>query len=185
MNENEVYANIARARPSCIIGLDNEHMNMEIMKNVNTHYNHKYPYSDRLRRPDTYMLTNTIHLWDEHYKSVCDFAFYSLAQKQINRRHFVFPGHYIGQYGAYEALRHLLKKTKPSLLLEESILLSRDYSLDDIEHSRKIVSKEFREKHRIEEDHTVVFFAPGLILLIFRKHCLRERICFGNIQTWI
>ena len=163
MKENDVFANIARARPSCIISLDNEHMSMEIMKNVNNHYNHKFPYSDRLRRPDTYMLTNTIHLWDENYKSVCDFAFYNLAQKQITRRHFIFPGHYIGQYGSYEALRHLWKKTKPQFLLEESILLSRDYSLDDIEQSRKIVSKEFREKNLIEEDDTVVFFAPGYI----------------------
>ncbi len=161
MKENDVFSNIARARPSCIIGLDNEHMNMEIMWNVNDRYNHRYPFSEGIRRPDTYMLTNTSHLWDEHYKSVCDFAFYWLAQKQISRRHFVFPGHYIGQYGAYDALRHLWQKTRPDLLLQDSILMSREYSLDDIERSRKVLSKQFREKHNIEEDHTVVFFAPG------------------------
>ena len=166
MEENEAYANVARARPSCILCLDNEHMNIEIMKGVNKQYNHKYPYSDTFRRPDVFMLTNTIHLWDDHYKSICDFAFYSLAQKQISRRHFVFPGHYIGQYGAYEALRHLLSKTRPDRVLDESILISRDYSVDDIEKSRKIVSQEFREKHKIEEDHTVIFFSPGITLIL-------------------
>jgi len=35
MAENEVYENIMRARPSCIIGLDNEHLSREMIKNVN------------------------------------------------------------------------------------------------------------------------------------------------------
>ena len=161
MKEHGVYENIARARPSCIIGLDNEHMNMEIITNVNPFYNYKYGNVETIKRPDTYMLTNTVHLWDEHFKSVCDFAFYWLAQKQISRRQFIFPGHYIGQYGAYDAIRHLWEKTRPDLLKQDSILVSREYSLDDIEKSRKILSKQFREKHKIEEDHTVIFFAPG------------------------
>jgi hypothetical protein len=34
MEENKVYENIARARPSCIIALDNEHLSREMLLNV-------------------------------------------------------------------------------------------------------------------------------------------------------
>lgn len=34
MQQNEVFDNIVRARPSCIIGLDNEHLSREMMINV-------------------------------------------------------------------------------------------------------------------------------------------------------
>jgi hypothetical protein len=34
MSDNEVFQNIVRARPSCIIGLDNEHLSREMMINV-------------------------------------------------------------------------------------------------------------------------------------------------------
>jgi len=48
------------------------------------------------RKPDTFLLTNTVRHWDEHYGYAFDYAFYNLAFKQINRRHYVTPSHYIG-----------------------------------------------------------------------------------------
>lgn len=35
MDEHKVFENIVRARPSCIVNLDNEHLAQEIVRNLN------------------------------------------------------------------------------------------------------------------------------------------------------
>ena len=107
-------------------------------------------------------MTNQVRHWDENYKIFCDHAFYTLALRIINKRHFVFPSHYIGQYGAYDAIRHLWVKSGlfPDLVKEESIIASRDHSLDDIERARLVLGEAFRTKHKIDMEATVVFLAP-------------------------
>jgi hypothetical protein len=164
MNENEVYSNIMRARPSAILGLDNEHLSREMIKNINSQYNEKFSLgATRLNRPDTYIMTNQVRHWDENYKIFCDHAFYTLALKTINRRFFVFPSHYVGQYGAYDAIRHLWTKSGlfNHYVKESSILASREHSLDDIEKARSKLRDQFRAKYNIDNEGTVVFLSPG------------------------
>lgn len=74
----------------------------------------------------------------------------------------------IGQYGAYDALRHLWQRSGlfNHLLREDTIFISRDHSVEDIEQARLKVSANFREKHKIQPTDTVVFFAPGTIYFI-------------------
>lgn len=125
--------------------------------------NHFAVNSKRVNRPDTYLLTNTVRHWDENHKAYCDEAFYTLALRQINKRGFVYPSHYLGQYGAYDALRHLYLKSGlfTDLVKQNSLLASRDHIFDDIEKARVKIAQEFRNKHNIDTDATVVFFAPG------------------------
>lgn len=95
---------------------------------------------------------------EQYYSEV----FYTLSIQQINRYYYTSPSHYIGQYGAYEALRHIFEEAgMKHLLKDKSILLSRDHSLYDIEEAREIISKQYRSKHGIKDNDTVVFFAPG------------------------
>lgn len=118
---------------------------------------------DRVRRPDCYMLTNTVRHWDENHGFFCDEAFYTYALKQINRKNFVYPSHYIGQYGVYDALRHIFIKSGlfNEFVKEDSILVSRFHSLDDVEKARLKVAEEFRKAHNLSSDNTLVFLAPG------------------------
>jgi hypothetical protein len=167
MHEHEVYDNIARARPSCIIGLDNEFLSREMVININSKYNEKFNNEGgnfrRVNRPDVYLLTNTVRHWEENFKYFCDIAFYTYALRQINRRWFVFPSHYIGQYGSYDALKHIYIKSGlfNHLVKENSIYVSREHSLDHIERARMKIRDEFRQKHNIENDASVIFLAPG------------------------
>jgi hypothetical protein len=109
------------------------------------------------------MLTNTVRNWDENHKMFCDMAFYTLALRQINKRWYIYPSHYIGQYGSYDALRHIYLKSGLFIdfVKENSIIASREHSFDHIEKARLKIKDEFRAKHGIENDATVVFFAPG------------------------
>lgn len=83
--------------------------------------------------------------------------------KQINRTNFVYPSHYIGQYGVYDALRHVLSKSGlfKDFIFENSIMISRFHSLEDIEKARTKVSEEFRKENNLTPENTLVFFAPG------------------------
>jgi hypothetical protein len=83
--------------------------------------------------------------------------------KQINKRNYTYPSHYIGQYGAYDALRHVYQKSGlfNEFIFENSIMISRNHSLDDIEKARNKVAEEFRIKYGLNSDNTLVFFAPG------------------------
>lgn len=109
------------------------------------------------------MLTNTVRHWDENHGFFCDEAFYTYALKQINKKNYVYPSHYIGQYGVYDALRHIFTKSGQfnEFIKENSILVSRYNSLDDIEKARKKVSEDFRKLHNLSSENTLVFFAPG------------------------
>ena len=93
----------------------------------------------------------------------CDLAFYTLSLKSINKRWYVYPSHYIGQYGSYDALKHIFTKSGlfTDFVKENSIITSREHSLDHIERARLKIKDDFRNKHNIDTDSTVVFFAPG------------------------
>ena len=71
----------------------------------------------------------------------------------------------LGQYGAYDAIRHLWQKSGifDHLIKEDTLLVSRDHSVEDIETARTKVGAEFRAKHKMNEDDTVVFLAPGIL----------------------
>jgi hypothetical protein len=50
----------------------------------------------KLRKPDSYLVVNTVRHWDEHWHYAFDMAFYHLALQQINKRFYISPSHYIG-----------------------------------------------------------------------------------------
>lgn len=113
-------------------------------------------------RPDNFLLTNTVrHLVDKHEEFFTE-GFYTLALQQINWRYYTFPSYYIGQYGAYDALRFVFSNGGLNHLVKDhSIIISRENSLYDIETAKTKVGDNFREKYNIQKNATVIFFAPG------------------------
>lgn len=82
--------------------------------------------------------------------------------QQINRRYYVYPSHYIGQYGAYDALRFLFSQGgMEHLIKKNSILVSREHVLHDIEECRLKVKEDFYSKNNIEKNSTLIYFCPG------------------------
>ena len=92
-----------------------------------------------------------------------DFVHYTIPISYGTSDGFRFPGEYTGQYGAYDAIRHLYSKSKElkPLLKEESLFINRKHFAADLEKAVDGVRHDFRERHRISQDGTVVFFAPG------------------------
>jgi hypothetical protein len=76
---------------------------------------------------------------------------------------FQFPSEFVGQYGAYEALKHICLKSKTlsENVKDDSIFLSKDYSGVELEKSIQSIRKDFRATHNIPAEGTCIFLAPG------------------------
>jgi hypothetical protein len=63
----------------------------------------------------------------------------------------------------YEAVRHLYSQSRElkPLLKDESLLLNKKHFASDLEKSIDHVRVSFREKHKIPQEGTVIFFNAG------------------------
>ena len=70
--------------------------------------------------------------WALHY---VDFVHYTLPITYGTADGFQFPGEYCGQYGVYEAVRHIYEQSRTlrPLLKDESMFVSRKYFASDLE----------------------------------------------------
>jgi hypothetical protein len=98
--------------------------------------------------------------WTQKY---LDFVHFTVPIQYGTADGFQFPGEYAGQYGAYEAIRHLYSQSKSlrPLLKDESMFISRKYFASDLEKAITEVRENWRAQHEVPQDGTVVFFAPG------------------------
>ena len=78
-----------------------------------------------------------------------DFMNYTIPQVTAIADGFRFPGQYVGQYGVYDAVRHLFARHKPSgqYLKENSVLLSKKGFAGQVESAVSHQREAFRTKH--------------------------------------
>ena len=94
-----------------------------------------------------------------------DHMHYTLPLQTGKSDGFTFPSEYIGQYGVFDAVRHIYSKNSSlAHLLSDSgneLNVSKKYFTADLEKGIENVRDQFREKHQLNDDQTVIFFAPG------------------------
>jgi hypothetical protein len=100
--------------------------------------------------------------WSEEY---IDYMHYTTPLTTGLGSGYKFPGEYIGQYGVYEAVRHIYSRSKAlsSLVSEDGseLHVSQRYFATDLEKGIENVRSEFRQKHQIDDDTHMIFYAPG------------------------
>ena len=86
----------------------------------------------------------------------------------------------MGQYSVYEAIKHIYSQSKnlQPLVKEESLLLSKHHFASELEKGIEGVRAAFRQKHQIEEENTVVFFAPG-------NELKEAEFCLENVRKGV
>ena len=112
-----------------------------------------------------------------HYfnRFVKDFRNYT--EKYIDYAHFTvplrtgvsggykFPAEYVGQYGVYEAVKHIYSKSKQLSHLVNAdgseLHVSKRYFSSDTEKAILQIRREWRASNEIAEDAHVIFYAPG------------------------
>lgn len=112
-----------------------------------------------------------------HYVNRFVRDFRQWTEKYVDHMHFTvplqtgtgdgykFPSEYIGQYGVYEAVKHIYSRNAnlAHLVTNEgnNLHLSRKYFAPDLEKGITQIRDEWRAKNQLSDDSTVIFFAPG------------------------
>jgi len=147
-----------RSRPSVVLNFDNEYATFNMMDEFS-----KYYKNNTVARPQRHFLGRFVkdfRQWD--LKSI-DYMHYSIPMLTALPDGFRFPSQYMGQYGTYDALRHIFENDAQSehLIGENKIRLSKRHFAAETEAVVERRRAQFRQAHSISDDSTVVFFNPG------------------------
>jgi hypothetical protein len=86
--------------------------------------------------------------WTQKY---LDFVHYQIPLPSFTTDGFSFPGEFVGQYGVYDAVKHLYSQSKElkPLLKEESLYVNKKFFAVDLEKAIDQVKVDFRQRHNI------------------------------------
>ena len=92
-----------------------------------------------------------------------DFCHYTVPLQATNQNGFEFPGDYVGQYGVYEAVKHVYNSSAnlKHLVKEDHLLTNTRYFSSDMENAVLKIRSKFREQNKIDEKTFSIFIAPG------------------------
>ena len=98
--------------------------------------------------------------WTQKY---VDFMHYTVPLNVATADGFKFPSEYIGLTGVYDTVRHIYDSSShlKHLLKDNSLMTNKRYFATELEKGIDGIRANFRERHQINDDQTVIFFAPG------------------------
>ena len=100
--------------------------------------------------------------WSEKY---IDYMHYTVPLTSAVGAGYKFPSEYMGQYGVFEAVRHIYTRSSQlkSLVSEDGseLHVSKRYFSTDCEKAIQDVRTQWRDEQGLSDDHTVIFFAAG------------------------
>lgn len=112
--------------------------------------------------PKRHILTRFVRDFKEFTLPMIDYAHYTVPLQTANSNGFRFPGEYIGQYGTYEAIKHVYQKSAlKDLAKDEHILVNKRYFASDMEKAIEGIRSSFRASHNIDPEAHAIFIAPG------------------------
>jgi len=131
---------------------------MNMMEELATYYK-----STALNMPKRHIYTRFVRDFKEFTLPMIDYAHFSVPLQTGNSNGFVFPGEYVGQYGTYEAIKHVYAKNESMKHLDKGdhILVNKRYFAPDMEKGISKLREDFRAKNKIDQDAYAIFVAPG------------------------
>lgn len=142
--EANVPKRIYQSRPSLVLNIGNEYLSFMMMEELRKFYK-----NSALDMPKRHMWNRFIRDFKEFTLKQMDYCHYTVPLQVTNQNGFVFPGNYVGQYGVYEAVKHVYEKT-PSLshlIKDDHLLTNRRYFSSEMENAVLSIRNNFREKH--------------------------------------
>ena len=156
----EVPKKIYQSRPDLILNIDNEYMTFLLMEELRPYYK-----NSAVAMPQRHFLSRFVRdmrSWSEKY---IDYMHYTVPLTTGIGAGYKFPSEYMGQYGTFEAVRHIYESS-PQLkhLVSDcgaELHVSKRYFSTDIEKGVQDIRTSWRDKNGLSDDQTVIFFAPG------------------------
>ena len=120
----EVCKKIFMQRPQIILNIDNEYMTFLLMDEMRRYY-----ANSKVDMPQRHYLNRVVNYFKQWMFKYVDYAHYTVPLSTPTGDGFKFPGEYIGQYGAYEAVKHIYESNPAMshLVNENSLYVSDRY----------------------------------------------------------
>lgn len=151
---------IHQSRPSLIVNVDNEYMTFMLMEEIK-----KYYANSALDCPQRHYVNRFVRDFRQWTEKYVDHMHYTVPLTCATGDNYKFPSQYIGQYGVYEAVKHIYSSNAglSNLVTDngDSLYVNKRYFATDIEKGVTEIRADWRAKNELSEDHTVIFFAPG------------------------
>ena len=99
--------------------------------------------------------------WSEKY---VDYMHYTVPLKAGIAAGYEFPSDYVGQYGTWEAVKHIYTNSHLKHLLSadgDELYISKRYFATEAEKAIQDIRDSWREKQGLSDDNTLIFVAPG------------------------
>ena len=152
---------IYQSRPDLILNIDNEYMTFMLMDDIQ-----KYYKNSSVNMPQRHYLNRFVRdfrRWTEQY---VDFMHYTVPLRtSVDGGHYKFPSEYMGQYGAYEAVRHIYQSSESLRGLVSAdgseLHVSQRYFATDMEKAIEDIRGKWRDDNGIADDAHVIFVAAG------------------------
>lgn len=157
LEENDFVRNIYKHKPSVVISFDNEYFTLELMERLN-----KY-YTNSPDMPKKHYVNRFVRDFRPYHEPLIDYMHYTIPKRTATPGGYFFPGQYVGQQGVYDAVKHLLTSDPElrHLVQPNSIQLNEKWFAGDLDKAIQKLKAKFRQTHQIDDDATVIFFAPG------------------------
>lgn len=156
--DKKVCKKIFQQRPSLVLNIDNEYMSLLMMDELRRYYAHS-----NVDMPQRHYFNRFARDFKQWTLKYFDQAHYTCPLYASSSDGNSFPGQYVGQYGAYDAIKHIYQRN-PSmahLVKENSLFISDKYFASDLEKGITALRTEWRAAQGIDEKATVIFFSPG------------------------
>jgi hypothetical protein len=158
MYEHEVDKSIYKFRPSAILSFDNEYFTVEMMRRLNRDFK-----NSSVPMPSKHYYDRFIKDFRREHEEFFDYMHFTIPSRTDLPSEYKFPGQFVGQHGVYETIKHIMSADpeQKHLVGENSLHLNKKLFAGDLDLSIQKMRNSFREKHKIDDDATVIFFAPG------------------------
>lgn len=102
--------------------------------------------------PKRHIYTRFVRDFKEFTLPMIDYCHYTVPLQSANSNGFVFPGEYVGQYGTYEAVKHIYESNEnlKHLVEDDYLHVNRRYFAADTEKGIEAIRAKFRQHHSID-----------------------------------
>ena len=155
----ELPKKIYQARPDLILNIDNEYMTFLLMDQLKRYYG-----NGAVAMPQRHYLNRFVRdmrNWTEQY---VDFMHYTVPLTTGVGGGYKFPSEYMGQYGVFEAVRHIYNSTGLKHLVSKDgseLHVSKKYFSTDSEKAIQDIRSSWRAANGMNDEQTVIFYAAG------------------------
>ena len=144
LNNADLPKRIYQSRPDLILNIDNEYMTFMLMDEIKKFYT-----NSSVSMPQRHYVNRFVRDFRNWTEKYVDFMHYTVPLRTSVGGDYQFPSEYMGQYGAYEAVRHIYSTSaKLSGLVNadgSELHVSKKYFASDMEKAVEGIRSSWRE----------------------------------------